>query len=115
MRVMGRRLVVIVTGSLIFAIPARAFTTGTSLRWHTFRAGGISVRYPPGWFATAQPLTAVTAPRQALAVASYRYRADIAGSDGCEPKEASDRLPPNGAFIFGWESDQRSPMPSRPK
>jgi len=38
--------------------------------WHAFRADGVSVRYPPGWFATAQPLTPVVSPRQAIAVAS---------------------------------------------
>jgi hypothetical protein len=74
---------------------------GTS--WHTFHANGISVRYPPDWFATSRPLTYVTSPSQALAVASYHLPRDNSGADGCEPKEALDRLPPSGAFIYGWE------------
>jgi hypothetical protein len=71
--------------------------------WRTFRANSVSVRYPPSWFATARPLTAVTAPKQVLAIASYRFRPDIARADGCEPKEALDLLPPAGAFVYGWE------------
>jgi hypothetical protein len=105
--------VVIAAAGLVFAIPASGFAAGTPVQWHTFRARGIGVRYPPGWFATAQPLTAVTAPQQILAVASYRFRPDIARADGCEPKEAFDRLPPTGAFIFGWESGEVSPLPPR--
>jgi hypothetical protein len=82
-----------------FVVPAAAKNEA----WHTFRANGVSVRYPSGWYATARPLTAVTAPRQILAVASYRFRPDIARADGCEPREAFDRLPPTGAFVYGWE------------
>jgi hypothetical protein len=43
-----------------------------------------------------------------LAVASYRLPRDKSGADGCEPKEALDRLPPSGAFIYGWEYAQPS-------
>jgi hypothetical protein len=74
--------------------------------WHTFAAHGVSVRYPPGWFATARPLTEVTSPQQILAVSSYSYRPDPGQADGCEPREALDHLPPTGAFIFGWEYGQ---------
>ncbi len=70
---------------------------------HTFRSQGISVRYPPGWFATARRLTPVTSPPQILAVASYPLPRGSSGADGCQPKEALDRMPPTGAFIFGWE------------
>ena len=71
--------------------------------WRTFSANGISVRYPPGWFATRQPLTPVTSPPQILAVASYPLPRNDRGADGCEPKEALERMPPTGALIFGWE------------
>ncbi len=71
--------------------------------WHTFSANGLSVRYPHGWFATTHALTPVTSPPQVLAVASYPLPRNYRGADGCEPKEALDRMPPRGAFIFGWE------------
>ena len=88
--------------------------------WHTFRAHGISVRYPPNWFATARDLTPVTAPAQILAVATFRLPGGSGGADGCEPKEALDRMPPGGAFIFGWEYGagsgvRKSDFPLRPK
>jgi hypothetical protein len=71
--------------------------------WRTFHAGGVWFRYPPGWVATRAPLTAVTSPKQVIALASYRFAADVALADGCEPKEAIDLLPANGVFIYGWE------------
>lgn len=89
---------------LAVALSVVAVVGITPTNWHTFHANRIRVRYPLGWFATARPLTAVTGPRQILAVASYRFRPDIAHADGCEPKEAFDRLPLRGAFIFGWEA-----------
>jgi hypothetical protein len=80
--------------------------------WHTYRAHGVSVRYPPTWHATSHALTHVTWPRQVLAVASYPLPRDNRGDDGCMPKEALDALPPDGAFLFGWEDD--GPAPPRP-
>jgi hypothetical protein len=80
-----------------------AFSGTTPPSWHTYRADGISVRYPPGWYTTSHALTPVTGPQQILAVASYPLPHNNAGADGCEPKAALDRTPPNGAFIFGWE------------
>jgi hypothetical protein len=74
--------------------------------WRTFRADGISVRYPPLWHATARRLTLVTYPPQIIAVASYQLPHGNGGADGCSPKEALDRLQPAGAFIFGWEYTQ---------
>jgi hypothetical protein len=57
-----------------------------------------------------------------LAVASYRLPTGYTGANGCQPKEALDRMPPTGAFIFGWEYSQRSArgfrvrdFPPRPK
>lgn len=86
--------------------------------WPTFHAQGVSVRYPPGWFASAQRLTPVTSPPQILAVASYPLPRNSDGADGCEPKEALDSMPPNGAFIFGWEygrNTYRPAFPPRPR
>lgn len=71
--------------------------------WHTYRGDRISLRYPPGWTATAHSLTAVTSPTQALAIGSYRIPTNTAGADGCEPREALDAVPAAGAFIFGWD------------
>jgi hypothetical protein len=75
------------------------------------------VRYPPGWFATTRPLTPVTAPGQVLALASYPLPHDARGADGCEPKAALDRLPPDGAFLFGWDvgSGPLAGFPPRPR
>jgi len=54
---------------------------------------------------------------------SARLPPGSSGADGCQPKEALDRLPSTGAFIFGWEYGQVSPVtgirasdfPHRPK
>ena len=89
------RLLAVVLTALAFAV--------TPPSWRTFQAEGISVRYPPSWFATARPLTPVTSPGQALAVASYPLPRSNARANGCEPKEALDRMSPAGAFVFGWE------------
>ena len=90
----------------------------TGASWDTFRAQGISVRYPPAWFATARHLTPVTSPPQILAVASYRLPRGSGGANGCQPTEALDRMPPTGAFIFGWEYGPdvyKRAFPPRPK
>ena len=84
---------------------------------HAFRDDGVSVRYPDGWDATNRPLTHVTSPVQVLAVASYRLPRSNQGDNGCEPKQALDRRPADGAFIYGWEfsSAQGERFPPRPK
>jgi hypothetical protein len=53
--------------ALVFA----AVAVGGSGDWHTVRDDGVSVRYPPSWFATTRRLTPVTYPRQVVAIASY--------------------------------------------
>lgn len=82
-----------------------------------YRDDGVSVRYPAGWDATSRPLTHVTNPVQVLAVASFRLPRSNRGDDGCEPKEALDRRPADGAFIYGWEfsSLQGERFSSRPE
>lgn len=100
---------------MALALSALAFT---GANWHSFHAQGITVRYPTGWFATARALTPVTAPPQILAVASYPLPRDSSGADGCEPKAALDRMPPTGAFMFGWEYGRdiyKRAFPPRPK
>jgi hypothetical protein len=60
------------------------------------------VRYPPTWYVTDRPLIFVTSPVQVLAVAaSYPLPRSNAGADGCEPAEALQRMPADGAFIYG--------------
>lgn len=88
------------------ALAALAVAAGTPTSWHTYRGDHLSVRYPPAWTATTRPLTAVSSPGQALAIGSYHFPANVAGADGCEPKEALDAIPPDGAFIFGWDYGQ---------
>jgi hypothetical protein len=85
-----------------------ALAAGTSGHWRSFHANGVSFRYPPGWVATAEPLTAVTSPQQIIALTSFPFSANVAGADGCEPREALDRMPANGAFVYGWEYGQVS-------
>jgi hypothetical protein len=96
-----------------------AVAAAVSGGWHVFAADGIRVRVPPGWDATSAPLTHVTSPSQVLAVASYRLPRSNRGDDGCEPKAALDRLPPGGAFLYGWEVGDpvvgRSLFPPRPR
>ena len=102
---------------LAVAMLAASCSSGPKLS-HVFRANGVSVRYPDGWDATSRPLTHVTSPVQVLAVASYRLPRSNRGSDGCEPKEALDRLPSDGAFIYGWEygsASESGNLPPRPK
>lgn len=101
------------------AVLASLFVAGVPT-WHTFRAHGVSVRYPPNWFATARDLTPVTGPAQILAVATFRLPGGSSGADGCEPKQALDQVQPGGAFIFGWEYGvgsglSKSDFPPRPK
>ena len=102
---------------IVALLGALALTTGCSSSSQTFHAQGISVRYPSWWHATAAPLTPVTSPVQVLAVASYPLPHNKRGADGCMPKEALDALPPDGAFIYGWEygPDQATNYPPRPK
>jgi hypothetical protein len=90
--------------------------------WRTWHGRAVSVRIPPGWHATSARLTPVTWPVQFLAAASYPLPHDDRGADGCEPKAAVDRLPQDGAFIFGWEyvgiaegPIRRSDFPPRPR
>ena len=87
---------------------AVAFTTPAAAPWRTFHANGVNYRYPPRWFATSLPLTAVTSPHQSIAAASFAFPTDVAGADGCEPTEALAALPPDGAFVYGWEYGQVS-------
>jgi hypothetical protein len=71
--------------------------------WRTWQGHGVSVRTPKSWHSTRARLTPVTWPVQFLAVASYGLPHNDHGADGCEPKAAVDRLPANGALLFGWE------------
>ena len=91
-------------------------------RWGSWQSRGVSVRIPPGWHATAAPLTPVTWPVQFIAVASYPLPHGDGGADGCEPKAAVDRLPAGGVLLFGWEyvgtpegPNRRSEFPPRPR
>jgi hypothetical protein len=109
----------------LLVVAGAALLLGTSCSsseaWKTFRDQGISVNYPANWYATRRPLTPVTSPIQVLAVASYRLPAGNEGANGCSPKEALDRLPSSGVFLFGWEYDRpglsgvrKSDFPPRP-
>jgi hypothetical protein len=89
-----------------FALAVLAVGVVIPPAWHTYRGDRISIRYPPGWTATARPLTNVTSPVQLVAIGSFRFSTNIARSDGCEPKEALDAIPASGAFIFGWDYGQ---------
>src|SRR5689334_9886847 len=89
----------------VFALFVVALTLAGcgSSGWRTWQGRGVSVRIPHGWYVTGAHLTPVTWPVQFLAVASYSLPAGDRGADGCEPKSAVDRLPADGAFLFGWE------------
>lgn len=107
----------IALGAIVLVLGACASSSSK-----TFRDDGVSVRYPSDWHATRRALTPVTSPVQVLAVASYALPHGKAGADGCSPKEALDRLPPNGVVLFGWEYDRpalagvrKSDFPPRPE
>jgi hypothetical protein len=102
---------------MLLVLAVAALATACSSSSKTFRSEGVSVRYPSWWYATAAPLTPVTSPVQVLAVASYPLPHDDRGADGCMPKEALDALPPDGAFIYGWEysSPQGERFPPKPR
>lgn len=76
--------------------------TAMGAGWKAFHASGVSIRFPPDWYATATALTPVTSPQQVLAVASYRLPATDRGANGCEPRQALQQMPTGGAFIYGW-------------
>ncbi len=106
--------------SLAFA--AVAIGAGTPSSWHTYRGDRISIRYPPGWTATARPLTAVTSPVQLVAIGSFNFPTNSARPDGLRAQgSASAAIPANGAFIFGWDygrlpqAELRKSFPPRPQ
>ncbi|MHB8468303.1 MAG: hypothetical protein ACYDCH_00900 [Gaiellaceae bacterium] len=101
------RFVVVALGTLLLA-------GGPPPSWHTFRAHGVTVRYPPSWFATARPLTPVSWPSQIIALASYPLPTSDAGADGCEPKAALTRMPAGGAFVYGLDYGPLSTAGVRP-
>lgn len=85
---------------------AAGCASSSTVSWKTFRDDGVSLRIPSDWHATRHRLTPVVSPVQVLAVASYPLPDGKAGADGCSPKEALDRLPADGVFLFGWEYDR---------
>ena len=116
------RALALALGVLALSVTSAGAGSSTPSTWHRYRADGVSIRYPRGWHATRHPLTHVVDPTQVLAVASYPLPRDSSGADGCEPKEALDRRPPNGVFIYGWEYSSLNPsglrardFPPRPK
>src|SRR5579884_279666 len=85
---------------LMLVLPAGGTSASAS---RLYRNQGVTLRYPERWFATTRSLTHVTDPRQIVAIASYPLPSSNRGDDGCQPKEALDHLPADGAFIYGWE------------
>lgn len=105
--------------ALAVAVLALAGCGGSG--WRVWHGRGVSLQVPPGWYATSAQLTPVTWPVQFLAVASYPLPQGDGGADGCEPRSAVERLPANGAFLYGWEyvgigegPIRRSDFPVRP-
>src|SRR5712691_11697903 len=103
---------------LVLVLGALALTGASPSKWLTFRTHGISVRYPPGWHATARPLPPVTYLPQVLAVASFPFprEAQTVGSS-CGPAGTLAKMPPIGALIFviGYGGGRASDFPPRPK
>ena len=102
----------------VFVAAAQAAEPLASPHWRIFRTDGISVRYPPGWHATARRLTGVISPPMRFAIASYPLRQQGPGST-CTPSRALAEMPPSGAFIYAIEYTgtrlHRRDFPSRPK
>jgi hypothetical protein len=97
---------------ILVVLVAAVFATGAawsgSPSWLLYKSQGVTLRYPPNWYATTTPLTHVTDPGQIVAIASYPLPKSNRGDDGCQPKEALDHLPTTGAFIYGWEDPPES-------
>lgn len=111
---------VLAVAAAVVAVVAVAGCGGSG--WRVWHGHGVSVHIPPRWHATSARLTPVTWPVQFLAVASYPLPHGDGGADGCEPQAAVDRLPPDGAFLFGWEyvgapdgPIRRADFPPRPR
>ena len=103
--------------ALALPLAALALAAAGPPTWLIFRAHGISVRHPPGWHATARPLTPVGAPRQVMAIASYPFPRDPR-PNGCSPTGTLAEMPPGGALIFAieYEGGVRSrDFPPRPR
>jgi hypothetical protein len=99
----------------VVALSTAACALALGSGWSTFHDDGVSVAYPSSWHATAHRLTPVTGPRQLLAIASIPLPTGYGGADGCEPKQVLDRLPPTGAFVFGWDDGTLRDTPSAAK
>jgi hypothetical protein len=107
---------------IVLVLGVLVLTAASPPKQVIFRAAGISVAYPHGWYATARPLTAVDYPPQRLAIASYPLRQNRPDND-CAPATALAEMPASGALIFVIEYAQPSPFgpvrmrdfPSRPK
>lgn len=89
--------------------------------WSVVSSQGVTVRYPPAWYATKRPLTNVTSPSQPLAIASYRFPARTR-PNGCRPDGTLEEMPPAGALVVAidlgtWVSRPAafSPKPKRPR
>ena len=97
------------------ALALLVLTAASPPTWATFRKDAISVRYPPGWHATARRLTPVSYPWQVLAVASYPFPKD-ARPNGCRPAGTLAKRQPSGALIFVIEygTGSASAFPPRP-
>lgn len=100
-----------------------ALTGADVSSWVTFNTGGVQIRHPSGWHATARPLTAVAEPKQILSVASFAFPTNRR-SNGCRPTGTLVRKQPSGAVIFIIEyqrvppghflTDKRHAFPPRP-
>jgi hypothetical protein len=100
--------------TVAFFLTAGVASAGAA-RWTTFHASGVSISYPPGWHATARPLTNVTSPVQVLAVASFRFPKSPR-PNGCEPAATLAAMQPRGALIYVIEygSGSAKDFPPRP-
>ncbi|HET9462001.1 MAG TPA: hypothetical protein VFO56_08705 [Gaiellaceae bacterium] len=101
------------------ALALLALTAASPPTWATFRTDEVSIRYPPGWHATARQLTPVNYPWQRFAVASYPFPAN-ARPNGCKPAGTLAKRQPSGAVIFVIEYGAGSarvfpPRPARLK
>src|SRR5712691_9049673 len=90
----GVRLLALVLGAF-------ALTGASPTKWLSFQTHGVSVRYPPGWHATARPLTPVTYPPQVLAVASFPFpRESQTIGTACGPAGTLAKIPTSGVLVF---------------
>jgi len=98
-------------------------STAVATNWDLFKTDGVRIQHPADWYATADPPTPVTYPKQVLVATSFPLPKN-AVANGCRPTGLLARKQPDGAVIFvieygdpgAWKWPKGyAPFPVRPR